>query len=208
VASRTQIVCLCEGKKGASIDEVFINKLIRTIKPNWLRPVGANYVRMEPRGGRKEVIAEMPNQLRLCLNAGGDTTLMVWADCDHDCADGEVLKAKFWEEAERQGITKEQFDRAVFVFAKDRLENWIEFLQTGNPDEAKEGPRVTHNRTAADAAKKLAEFCKAGRSVDGMPHRSSGRARTGGRLPAGIESGRESPRNARLKEDKGQVRDP
>ena len=75
MASRTQIVCLCEGTKGASIDEVFINKLIRTIKPSWLRRDGANYVRMEARGGRKEVIAEMPNQLRLCVNAGGDTTL-------------------------------------------------------------------------------------------------------------------------------------
>jgi hypothetical protein len=169
VASRTEIVCLCEGEKGASIDGVFINKLIRTIKPNWLRRDGANYVRMEPRGGRKEVIAEMPNQLRLCLNAGGDTTLMVWADCDHDCADGDALKAHFWREAERQGIAPEQFDRVVFIFAKDRLENWIEFLQTGNTDESKGGPRVKHNRAAAEAAKKLAEFCKAGKPIDGMP---------------------------------------
>jgi hypothetical protein len=169
VASRTQIVCLCEGEKGASIDGVFINKLIRTIKPRWLRRDGANYVRMESRGGRKEVIAEMPNQLRLWLNAGGDTTLMVWADCDNDCADGEVLKAKFWEEAKRQGITKEEFDRVVFSFAKDRLENWIEFLQTGKTDETSEGPRVKHNREAADAAKKLADFCKANKPIPGIP---------------------------------------
>jgi hypothetical protein len=169
VASRTQIVCLCEGAKGASIDEVFINKLIGTIKPSWLRREGTNYVRMQPRGGRKEVITEMPNQLRLCLNAGADKTLMVWADCDHDCADSEVLKAKFWEEAKRQGITKEQFDRVVFVFAKDRLENWIEFLQTGKTDESSEGPRVKHNREAADAAKKLADFCKDNKPVPGIP---------------------------------------
>ncbi len=169
MASRTQIVCLCEGEKGASIDVVFINKLIRTINPSWLRRDGANYVRMEPRGGRKVVIADMPNQLRLCLNAGGDTTLMVWADCDHDCADGEVLKAKFWEEAERQGIAREQFDRVVFVFAKDRLENWIEFLRTGTTDESNEGPRVKNNRAVADAAKKLAAMCQAGSPVEGMP---------------------------------------
>ena len=169
MASRTQIVCLCEGEKGASIDQVFINKLIRTIKPSWLRRDGANYVTMEPRGGRKEVIAEMPNQLRLCLNAGGDTTLMVWADCDHDCADGEVLKGKFLEEAKRQGITKEQFDLVVFIFARDRLENWIEFLKTGKTDESSEGPRVNHNREAADAAKKLADFCKGNKPVPGIP---------------------------------------
>lgn len=57
----------------------------------------------------------------------------------------------------------------VFIFAKDRLENWIEFLITGNTDESKEGPRVKHNRAVANAAKKLADICKAGKSVDGMP---------------------------------------
>lgn len=169
MASRTRIVCLCEGTKGSSIDEVFVNKLIRTLRPSWLRPDGANYVRLESRGGRKEVIAEMPKQLRLCLSAGGDTTLMVWADCDHDCSDGEALKAKFWEESQRQGITKEEFDRVVFIFPKDRIENWMEFLLTGKTHESTEGPRVPHNRSAADAAKKLADFCKAGKPVDGMP---------------------------------------
>jgi len=169
MASRTQIVCLCEGEKGASIDEVFINKFIRAMKPSWLRPEGSNIVRMEPRGGRKQLIADMPNQLRLCLNAGADKTLMVSADCDDDCADGEGLKAKFWEEANRQGITREQFERVVFVFAKDRLENWFEFLLSGKTDESKEGPRVKHNRTAADAAKKLVVMCQAGSPVVGMP---------------------------------------
>jgi hypothetical protein len=111
----------------------------------------------------------MPLELRQCLDAGGHTTLMVWADCDHNCADGNALKAHFWREAERQGITREQFDRVVFVFAKDRLENWIEFLQTGTTDESKEGPRVKDNRAVADAARKLAEMCKEGRQVEGMP---------------------------------------
>lgn len=169
MASRTEIVCLCEGEQGASIDGVFINKLIRTLKPNWVRPQGSNFIRIIPCGGRNDVIAAMPDELSSCLKQGGSTTLLVWADCDHDCDDGETLKARFWEEAQRQGITREQFEVVVFLFAKDRLENWIEFLQTGNTDESREGPRVKHNRDVADAAKKLAQMCNAGNSVEGMP---------------------------------------
>jgi hypothetical protein len=163
-------VCLCEGTKGQSIDEVFINKLIKCLDPNWLRPwPGSNTIRLVPCGGRAAVIAKMPAELQNCLGAGGDTTLMVWSDCDHDCANGDALKVHFWREADRQGITWEQFDRVVFIFAKDRLENWIEFLEHGNTDESKGGPRVKHNRAAADAAKKLADYCNAGKPVDGMP---------------------------------------
>ncbi len=169
MASRTQLVCLCEGRKGESIDEVFINRLIKTIRPKWIRPEGSNIVRPQPCGGRAELIDKMPGELKRCLDAGGNTTLMVWADCDDNCTDGDALKVVFWKEAERQGITKEQFDRVVFVFAKDRLENWIEFLQTGSTDESEEGPRVKHNREVADAAKKLAGFCKVGKPIDDMP---------------------------------------
>jgi hypothetical protein len=74
----------------------------------------------------------------------------------------------FWQEAHRNEISKNDFERVVFIFAKDRLENWIEFLETGKTDESQEGPRVKHNRTAADAAKKLAEYCKTGKPVDQM----------------------------------------
>jgi len=170
VASRTQLVCLCEGEKGGSIDEVFINKLIKTLSPHWLRPWrGSNTLRLRPYGGRKSLIEGMPGELRNCLDAGGQTTLMVWADCDDNCADGDALKAHFWREAERQGIAREQFDGIVFVFAKDRLENWIEFLQTGHTDESKEGPRVAHNRAVAEAASKLGSLCKAGKPIVGMP---------------------------------------
>jgi len=168
VASRTQIVCLCEGEKG-SIDAVFINRLMRSLKPKWVRPDGNNFVRTTPCGGRKALVKEMPGELRSCLDAGANTTLMVWADCDENCANGEALKSVFWKEAEPKGITKAQFDQIVFVFAKDRLENWIEFLQTGKTDEANEGPRVKHDRDVARAAKKLAEFCKAGKPVGDMP---------------------------------------
>jgi hypothetical protein len=111
----------------------------------------------------------MPSELRNCLRAGADTTLLVWADCDDDCADGEALKTRFWHEAERQGITREQFDRVVFIFPKDRLENWIEFLQTGATDESREGPRTKNNRAVADAARKLGAICLGGSAVEGMP---------------------------------------
>lgn len=169
MASRTQIVCLCEGKRGESIDEVFINALLKSLAPSWVRRQGSNVVRLVPCGGRKGVVEKMPAELQSCLSAGADTTLMAWADCDDDCADGEALKAEFWRAAQQRGISKQDFERVVFIFAKDRLENWIEFLQTGNTDESKEGPRVKHNRIVADAAKKLADLCKAGKPVHGMP---------------------------------------
>jgi len=94
---------------------------------------------------------------------------MVWADCDDDCADPEALKAHFWSEAQRQSITRVQFEQAVFIFAKDRIENWIEYLATGNTDESKEGPRVTYNREAAQAARKLAELCDKGKALTNIP---------------------------------------
>ncbi len=90
---------------------------------------------------------------------GGDTTLMVWADLDHDMETGEQLKEVFWSAARQNGIAREQFDQVVFVFPKDRIENWIEFLLTGMTDEAREGPRVQHDKHAADAAKELAKRC-------------------------------------------------
>jgi hypothetical protein len=92
---------------------------------------------------------------------GGDTTLMVWADLDHDMETGDDLRNVFWKHAERDGITREQFEQVVFVFAKDRLENWIEFLLSGTTDESKEGPRQKHGSPVAQAARSLAERCKA-----------------------------------------------
>ena len=170
MASRTQIVCLCEGKKGASIDEVFVNRLLKDLKPKWVRPwTGSNVVRIESCGGRKEILQRMPSELRACLRAGGNTTLMVWADLDDDKASGEELKADFWRAAREKGIARDDFDQVVFVFAKDRLENWIEFLQCGQTDESQEGPRVKHNREVAEAAKKLAEMCHAGKPVVNLP---------------------------------------
>ncbi len=160
MASRTQIVCLHEGEKGRSIDPVFINRLIRSLNPSWIKQEGSNKIRLTPKGGRKSLIEGMPSALKECLTQGGRTTLMVWADMDHDMANGDELKAAFWRQAQLEEITQEQFDQVVFIFSKDRLENWIEYLNGGSTDEDKEGPRVKHDSLVKDAAKKLAKRCQ------------------------------------------------
>ena len=170
MASRTQIVCLHEGEKGRSIDPIFIRVLLKALDPAWIRPwEGSNVILPVDCGGRKALVEKMPQQLKLCLQAGGHTTLMVWADLDHDMENGDELKTEFWEAAQRAEITKEQFDQVVFVFAKDRIENWIEFLLTGATDESREGPRQRHDRPVADAAKRLANMCRAGAAAPRMP---------------------------------------
>lgn len=170
MASRTQIVCLHEGKKGRSIDPIFIRAVLKALDPAWIKPwKGNNIVRPVDCGGRSDLIARMPGELRNCLDMGGDTTLMVWADLDHDMADSESLKREFWTVAQQAGITKEQFEQVVFVFAKDRLENWVEFLLTGTTDEAKEGPRLKHDRPVADAARILAKRCASGVAAPQLP---------------------------------------
>lgn len=168
--SRTQIVCLHEGERGRSMDPLFIGVLLKALNPAWIRPwQGSNMVRTKGAGGRSHLIQQLPAELRACLKLGGNTTLMVWADLDHDMADGDQLKAAFWSEARQAGITQEQFDQVVFVFAKDRLENWIEFLLTGATDESKEGPRQKHQRPVADAARELAKRCLAGTADPKLP---------------------------------------
>jgi hypothetical protein len=158
--NRTQLVCLHEGQRGRSIDPIFINRLIRRLSPSWLRPhPGNNLVRVIGCGGRAEVIARLPIELRACLQAGGDVSLMVWADLDHDTIDGEELKNRFWSKAQAEGISPDEFSQVVFVFAKDRLENWIEFLLTNQTNEEVEGPRVT-DKNAAEAAIRLAKRCQ------------------------------------------------
>ncbi len=76
---------------------------------------------------------------------------------------------EFWSAAQQAGVTKEQFEQVVFVFAKDRLENWIEYLLTGSTDESKEGPRQKHDRTVADAARLLAQRCNSGAPEPRLP---------------------------------------
>ena len=154
MASKTQLVCMHEGTRGGSIDPVFINALLKKLKPSWVRQAeGSNIARLRAFRGRSELIEEMPKQLKACLAMGGQTTLMVWADCDHDRANGNDLKETFWEKAEKAGISRTEFEEVIFVFAKDRLENWVEFLDTGKTDELQEGPRVKSGKAAADAAR-------------------------------------------------------
>ena len=79
MSNRTQIVCLHEGKAGRSVDPVFINRLMRSLKPAWIRPWGgSNTVRLEGCGGRKAVMEAVPKRLKEVLAAGGHSTLMVW----------------------------------------------------------------------------------------------------------------------------------
>ena len=159
---------MCEGVRD-SIDSVFIHRLMNSLKPGWVRPwKGSNIVRVIPCGGRRGVIEMMPEELRNCIVAGSQTTLMVWADCDDDCAGGEALREIFWQEAQNHSIDRTDFDRVVFIFAKDRIENWVEFLQDGATDELKEGRRVS-GREASRAAMKLADICLSGRSLEDIP---------------------------------------
>jgi hypothetical protein len=170
VANRTQIVCLHEGEAGRSVDSVFINRLLRSLRPSWIRPWGgSNTVRLEPCGGRKALIEAFPKKLQEVLSAGGNTTLMVWADLDHDMENGDKLREVFWKQAQQHGITRSQFDQVVFVFAKDRIENWVQFLLTGATDESQEGPRLKNDKQAADAAHRLADYCLRGASIPNIP---------------------------------------
>ena len=51
--SRTQIVCLHEGKKGRSIDPIFIRTLLKTLDLAWIRAwTGNNIIRPIDCGGR------------------------------------------------------------------------------------------------------------------------------------------------------------
>lgn len=170
MASRTQIVCLHEGEKGRSIDPIFIRTLLKELGPAWIRPwKGNNIIRPVDCGGRATLIAKMPSELQSCLAMGGETTLMVWADLDHDMENADQLKNEFWTVAHQAGIERDDFDRVVFAFAKDRLENWIEFLLTGATDESREGPRQKNGSSVAEAAKKLALRCQGKTSGPPLP---------------------------------------
>ena len=168
--SRSQIVCLHEGAKGRSIDPIFIRVLLRTLNPTWIRPwPGNNVIRAIACGGRSALILKVPAELRACLRRGGDTTLMVWADLDHDMESGHELKDQFWATAQQVGVTKAEFDKVVFIFAKDRLENWIEFLLTGATDESVEGPREASGKKVEEAARVLATKCLTSATIQENP---------------------------------------
>ena len=169
MSKRTQIVCIHEGKKGASIDPVFANSFLKAYDPEWIHPWKTGVVRLVPYGGKSELRAAFPQELKNCVTGGGNTTLIVLADIDDKLENGDQLKQQYWETAQTAGISKEIFDKAVFIFAKDRIENWIEFLTTGATDENKEGQRVKDNVIVRDAAKTLAEKCRSGQTRDPFP---------------------------------------
>ena len=157
---RTQIICMHEGKRNKegmlhSIDPIFASAFIRAFKPNWLR------VRLHTLecGDNNRLLEEFPKELKLCAQQGGDTTLVVLADVDDNHKDCDALKAKYQLKAKAHGFSDEVFERVVFIFPKDRLENWIEFINTGHTYEHQEGHRVEPSE-AADAARKLASMCK------------------------------------------------
>lgn len=170
MANRTQIVCLHEGKQGRSIDPLFIRTLIKKLDPSWIRPwSGSNVIRTVDCGGRSSLMARLPDEIRAAEQAGGNTTIIVWADVDDEPESPDELKAAFWKKANDAGIERGQFDKVVFAFAKDRIENWIEFLTTGHTDESIEGPRVRHGRQAVDAARALAQRCGSGNPNPRLP---------------------------------------
>ena len=169
MANRTQIVCLHEGKKGRSIDPLFIRTLIRKLDPAWIRPwPGNNVIRTLGCGGRSTLIEAVAKELKVANQAGANTTLIVWADVDDNMESPEKLKQTFWAAAQRDGITEAQFAQVVFALAEDRMENWIEFLNSGNTDESREGPRVK-DAEAVKAAKLLADLCLRGASIPNIP---------------------------------------
>lgn len=169
VPNRTQIVCLHEGKKGRSIDPLFIRTLIKKLDPAWIRPwPGNSVIRTVDCGGRSTLIAKLPEELKAAEKAGGKITVMVWADVDDKMVSPDALKAAFWAECQRTCISPDRFREVVFALAEDRIENWIEFLNTGSTDESREGPRVK-DREAVQAARKLAELCSQGAAVSKMP---------------------------------------
>lgn len=166
---RTQIVCMHEGKKGASIDPVFVNAFLKAYNPEWLRPWGTSKVRLVPYGGKTELRAGFVKELNAVLTSGSDTTLIVFADIDDELKSGEELKELYWETAQKEGVSKESFEKAVFIFSKDRIENWIQFIQIGTTDENEEGPRVKDNSEVRDSAQKLANMCLSGKPAGILP---------------------------------------
>ena len=171
MASRTQIVCMCEGQRGQSIDEVFINRLMKSLGPPWLRPwSGSNTIRLKPCGGRRALIEEMPKDSSGGASRpaatrpswSGPTVTMTVPTAKHS----RPLSGK------RQSDRELRTNNSTKWCSRLRKTAWktgSNSCRKGNTDEAIEGPRVTNNRDVAEAAKKLAEMCKAGKLVQNLP---------------------------------------
>jgi hypothetical protein len=125
-------------------------------------------IRLVPCHGKVSLLEQFPKELSQCGKMGGNTTLVVMADVDDDCEHCDALKKKYRQAAKDAHIADDLFNQVVFVFPKDRIENWIQYLNTGTTDETREGPRVS-NPDAVSAARKLAEKCKSGSHNDDFP---------------------------------------
>lgn len=154
---RTKIVCIHEGEAN-STDRIFANAFIRALKggSGWLRDL-----RFCAYGGKTNLLDKFSVELKACGKQGANTTLVVLADVDDDCENPDALKHKYHVKAQENGISDDLFNRAIFIFPKDRIENWIEFFETGKIDENEEGPRVD-TCVAKRSGRKLAELCKKG----------------------------------------------
>ncbi|MDR0312697.1 MAG: hypothetical protein LBI14_03795 [Treponema sp.] len=149
-----------EGKEGQSIDPVFANAFLKAYDPDWLRPFSTGKARFIDCGGKAELQRKFPQELKNCIAMGSDTTLIVLADLD-TLETGDQLKKLYWETAKENGITQEMFEKAVFICPKYRIENWVQYLSTGNTDEEEEGPRVKNNNSKVrDMAQVLAKKCR------------------------------------------------
>ncbi|MDR3334981.1 MAG: hypothetical protein LBT13_08890 [Treponema sp.] len=60
MAKRTQIVCIHEGTKGASIDPVFANAFLKSYDPEWVRPWKTGVVRFVACRGKSELLDAFP----------------------------------------------------------------------------------------------------------------------------------------------------
>jgi hypothetical protein len=72
MSKRTQIVCIHEGKKRASIDPVFVNSFLKAYNPDWIRPWTTGVVRLIPYGGKSELRDAFPRELKHCITAVGE----------------------------------------------------------------------------------------------------------------------------------------
>lgn len=165
VAGRTRVLCLHEGESGRSVDPVFIRNTLEDLVSSWARPWnGQNTLRTQAKGSRSSLIAELPKEIKSLRGLGSSLTILVWADVDDKMPDCDTLKRQFESRCKADGVTKEEFDAVIFVFAKDRLENWIEYLIEGKTDESIEGLKVgkysKDTQRAKEAAQKLAKACK------------------------------------------------
>ena len=164
----TQIICIHEGVDN-SVDRKFAQAFLKQYKPSWVRPGKNNKGwQFESCGDNTNLLKQFPRYLDLCSRRGGHTTLVVLGDLDHSHKNGDELKEKYWKAANAADIKREYFDQVIFIFPKDRIENWIEYINMGHTNEEIEGPRVSIEE-ARKAGKALAVRCKSSQALQNIP---------------------------------------